>query len=59
MAEFAANFAVLPLTVVFGRTAETPGAIVRDTEPSQIWSKEGLIIPELGPIDFKILKTHL
>jgi hypothetical protein len=57
--DFAANFVALAVTVVAGRTAMTPGAIVCDTEPSQIWSKEGLVIPELGPNDFNILKTHL
>jgi hypothetical protein len=57
MAEFAAKFVLA--VVGFGRTAMTPRTGVRATGLSQIWSKEGLVIPELGPIDFNILKTHL
>jgi len=57
MAEFAAKFA--PEVMVFGRTAMIFGTCIRATGLSQIWSEEGVAIPEFGPIDFNILKTHL
>ena len=50
MAAFGATFT--PVVMIFGTG-------VRATEPSLIGSNEGLAIPEFGPIDFNILKTHL
>jgi len=57
MAEFAATFA--PAAMLFGRTVMIFGTGIRATGLSQIWSEEGVAIPEFGPIDFNILKTHL
>jgi hypothetical protein len=57
MAEFATKFA--PRAMVFGRTAISFGTGIRAAELSQIGSEEEVAIPAFGPIDFKILKTHL
>jgi hypothetical protein len=57
MAECAATFA--PAAMLFGRTAFIVGTDIRATGLSQIWSEEGVAIPEFGPIDFNMLKMHL